>query len=72
MDVERFEVLGHKSFDAAIECRPRPEPKIWVPKKRIEKRAPWLFENSVFKDWKFDTDVNNNLLLNFVPLTRDP
>lgn len=57
MDIERFEVLGHKSFDPALDCRPRPDPKIWVPKKRKQKRMPWLFETSVFKDWKFDTDV---------------
>lgn len=59
MDIDRFDVLKHKSFDFAMECRPRPDPKIWKPKKKLMRRNPWKFETSVFKDWKFDNEVMN-------------
>ena len=57
MNVDRFDVLDEKTLEPAFESRPRPAPKKWVPKKSLKKRDPWLFEQSVFKDWKADTAV---------------
>lgn len=59
MEIDRFDVFQQKSFDFAMECRPRPDPKIWKAKKKLMKRDPWKFETSVFKDWKFDNEVKN-------------
>jgi hypothetical protein len=56
MTVERFEPLTNETLDLAITSFiPRQEPKVWPRPKKLKK--VWKFSNSVFKDYRQDSEV---------------